>query len=118
MKRVRLALALLSLAAAGIAAPFAISAYYDRIDHPPRGRDGGRDGAAGYVGLKSGRKLKGKGFQEIPTGDRLVVMTPGGAGIGAPAERELRLKESDLAEGLVSGENGAAAYGALDKASM
>jgi len=45
-------------------------------------------------------------------------MTPGGAGIGAPAERELRLIESDLAEGLVSGENGAAAYGALDKASM
>jgi len=102
----------------GIGRPFDLLAAYDRIDHPPRGRDGGRDGAAGYVGLKSGRKLKGKGFQEIPTGDRLVVMTPGGAGIGAPAERELRLIESDLAEGLVSGENGAAAYGALDKASM
>ena len=28
-------------------APFAISAYYDRVDHPPRGREGGQDGAAG-----------------------------------------------------------------------
>ena len=61
----------------GIGRPFDLLAAFDRIDHPPRGRDGGRDGAAGYVGLKSGRKLKGKGFQEIPTGDRLVVMTPG-----------------------------------------
>ena len=45
-------------------------------------------------------------------------MTPGGAGIGAPSERERRLIESDLAEGLVSEEDGAAAYDALDKASM
>ena len=93
----------------GIGEPFDLLAAFDRIDHPPRGRDGGRDGAAGYVGLKSGQKLKGKGFQVIPPGDRLVVMTPGGGGIGAPAEREPRLIESDLAEGLVSEENGAAA---------
>ena len=34
---------------------------------------------------KSGRKLRGKGFQEVPPGDRLVVLTPGGGGIGAPS---------------------------------
>ncbi|MCU4182007.1 hydantoinase B/oxoprolinase family protein [Bosea sp. BH3] len=87
----------------GVAAPFEILAAFDRIDHPPRGRDGGKDGAAGYVGLKSGRKLKGKGFQEIPPGDRLVVLTPGGAGIGDPAERDTTLIARDVEDELVVG---------------
>ena len=69
----------------GIAEPFDLLAAFDRIDHPPRGRDGGQDGEAGFVALKSGKTLKGKGFQLIPPGDRLVVMTPGGGGIGEPA---------------------------------
>jgi len=37
-------------------------------------------------------------------------MTPGGAGIGAPSEREPRLIESDLAEGLVSEGAGTAVH--------
>lgn len=86
----------------GVDASFEILAAFDRIDHPPRGRDGGGDGAAGYVGLKSGLKLKGKGFQTIPPGDRLVVLTPGGAGIGDPAERDPALVSRDIAEELVS----------------
>jgi len=84
----------------GVAAPFEILAAFDRIDHPPRGRDGGENGAAGYIGLKSGRKLKGKGFQEIPAGDRLVVLTPGGAGIGDPAERDPALIARDVEDEL------------------
>ena len=40
----------------GIDRPWDILAAFDRIDHPARGRDGGRNGAAGYVGLKSGRR--------------------------------------------------------------
>ncbi|QPC42839.1 hydantoinase B/oxoprolinase family protein [Kaustia mangrovi] len=94
----------------GVGAPFEILAAFDRIDHPPRGRDGGHDGAAGYVGLKSGTKLRGKGFQEVPPGDRLVVMTPGGAGIGDPASRDRDKVAADLADGLVTAEN-ATAYG-------
>lgn len=94
----------------GVGAPFEILAAFDRIDHPPRGRDGGHDGEAGYVGLKSGTKLRGKGFQEVPPGDRLVVMTPGGAGIGDPASRDRDRVAADLADGLVTAEN-AAAYG-------
>lgn len=86
----------------GVDASFEILAAFDRIDHPPRGRDGGSNGAAGYVGLKSGQKLKGKGFQTIPAGDRLVVLTPGGAGIGDPAERDPALVNRDIAEELVS----------------
>ena len=37
-------------------APFALSAYYDRIDHPARGREGGLNGIAGSVTL-SGRPV-------------------------------------------------------------
>jgi N-methylhydantoinase B len=52
------------------------------------------------VGLASGRKLKGKGFQAIPPGDRLVVMTPGGGGIGDPAARDAALVAEDREGGL------------------
>ena len=93
-----------------IGKPFDLLAAYDRIDHPPRGRDGGKDGAAGAVALKSGKKLKGKGFQMIPPDDRLVVMTPGGGGIGDPKKRKRDAVAHDVAEGLVS-KTGAKAYG-------
>jgi N-methylhydantoinase B len=95
----------------GIDAPFEILAAFDRIDHPPRGRDGGRDGQNGYVGLKSGQKLRGKGFQTVPADDRLVVMTPGGAGIGDPKERAAASVRDDIASDLVSSEKAAAVYG-------
>jgi N-methylhydantoinase B len=95
----------------GVAAPFDILAAFDRIDHPPRGRDGGQDGQAGYIGLKSGRKLKGKGFQLVPPGDRLVVLTPGGAGIGEPGRRDRAGVARDVADGLVSPERAAKVYG-------
>jgi N-methylhydantoinase B len=93
-----------------IGKPFDLLAAYDRIDHPPRGRDGGKDGAAGAVSLKSGKVLKGKGFQLIPPDDRLVVMTPGGGGIGDPTKRDRAKLAKDVSEGLVSAE-GAKAYG-------
>jgi N-methylhydantoinase B len=93
--------------ASGIDAPFEILAAFDRIHHPPRGRDGGADGQAGYIGLASGTKLKGKGFQEVPPGDRLVVMTPGGAGIGDAAQRPRDAVARDVEDGLVSAERAA-----------
>jgi N-methylhydantoinase B len=95
----------------GIDAPFEILAAFDRIDHPPRGRDGGHNGENGYVGLKSGQKLRGKGFQTVPADDRLVVMTPGGAGIGDPRERAAESVRDDLESGLVSADKADAVYG-------
>ena len=94
----------------GIAEPFDLLAAFDRIDHPPRGRDGGENGEAGFVALKSGKTLKGKGFQLIPPGDRLVVMTPGGGGIGKPAERDRVQVANDLADGLISEETANKVY--------
>ncbi len=67
-------------------APFAVYALFDRIDHPARGRGGGENGAPGAVSLAGGQKLKGKGKQIVPGGERLVLELPGGGGIGAPAQ--------------------------------
>jgi N-methylhydantoinase B len=99
----------------GIDTPFEILAAFDRIDHPPRGRDGGHDGKNGYVGLKSGVKLRGKGFQTVPADDRLVVMTPGGAGIGDPRERAAESVHDDVENDLVSNERAVSVYGAISE---
>ncbi|MBR0898926.1 hydantoinase B/oxoprolinase family protein [Bradyrhizobium tropiciagri] len=86
----------------GIGEPFQILAAFDRIEHPARGRDGGLDGRAGYIGLKSGVRLNGKGFQVIPPGERLVVNTPGGGGIGPASARDRTRVQQDIADELVS----------------
>ena len=82
--------------------PFELLAAFDRIEHPARGRDGGKDGAAGVLQLKSGTRLKGKGFQTIPAGDRLVLMTLGGGGVGSPTERPTDALAKDRRDGLVT----------------
>jgi N-methylhydantoinase B len=90
--------------------PFELLAAFDRIDHPPRGRDGGSDGAAGSVSLGSGQALRGKGIQTIPPGERLVVMTPGGGGIGDPAKRDPKQLAEDVLDGMVTAEGAANDY--------
>ncbi|TWT13908.1 hydantoinase B/oxoprolinase family protein [Reyranella sp. CPCC 100927] len=96
--------------------PFDLLAAYDRIDYPPRGRDGGQNGTPGYVGLKSGAPLKGKGTQTVPADDRLVVMTPGGGGLGDPRQRDPQQVTHDVAEGLVSADTAQQTYGVPLKA--
>jgi N-methylhydantoinase B len=81
---------------------FACNAIFDRIANPPKGRDGGMDGAAGRVELKSGIALRTKGFQIVPDGDRLVLSLPGGGGMGSPLERDPALVARDVRDGLVS----------------
>ncbi len=81
---------------------FAVNATFDRVLHPPRGRDGGQDGAPGAVRLKSGAALRPKGFQIIPDGDRLVLELAGGGGMGDPAERDPALVARDVRDGLVT----------------
>ncbi|RVH51400.1 hydantoinase B/oxoprolinase family protein [Sinorhizobium meliloti] len=80
--------------------PFYIYAALDRIQHPARGRFGGENGAPGKLGLKSGGRLKGKGKQLVPAGDRLVVETPGGGGYGEPAKRDVESSLFDRRNGL------------------
>jgi N-methylhydantoinase B len=86
----------------GIDEPFELLAAFDRIDHPPRGRHGGKPGAPGAVEIKGGAKLRGKGTQVVQRGERLVVMTPGGGGLGSPEARDPALVERDVREERIS----------------
>jgi N-methylhydantoinase B len=92
-------------------APFALSAYYDRIDHPPRGRDGGQNGAAGQVRLASGKVLRGKGQQTVPLDDRVIIEMPGGGGLGNPRRRPVAVVASDVKLGFISAEAARRDYG-------
>jgi len=89
---------------------FAVNATFDRVMHPPKGRDGGGDGAAGRVTLKSGKVLRPKGFQIIPDGDRLILEMAGGGGMGDPGERDPAKVARDVRDGLVSVEAARALY--------
>ena len=82
---------------------FAVNAIFDRVANAPRGREGGGDGARGAVTLgRSGTKLRTKGFQIIPDGERLLLLLPGGGGMGDPATRDPALVARDVRDGLVS----------------
>ncbi|PHK93662.1 5-oxoprolinase [Pseudoroseomonas rhizosphaerae] len=83
-------------------AEFAVNAIFDRVANAPRGRDGGGDGAPGWVGLDDGTPLRTKGYQVVPKGRRLLLKLPGGGGMGDPAERDPGLVERDIADGLVT----------------
>lgn len=94
-------------------APFAISSMFDRIEHPPRGRNGGANGATGRIAVKDRRELKGKGRQTIPAGERLRLEMPGGGGLGSPYERPAELVADDVRNGMVSAEAARALYGVV-----
>ncbi|HEY4252108.1 MAG TPA: hydantoinase B/oxoprolinase family protein [Roseomonas sp.] len=95
-------------------AEFAVNAIFDRVANPPKGRDGGGEGMAGWVGLNdaNGTVLRTKGFQVIPKGKRLLLKLPGGGGLGDPKARDPALVARDVADGLVSPEAAKRIYGA------
>ncbi len=61
----------------------------ERRRHPPRGRDGGCDGATGRD-LLNGKSLPGKGEGDLQPGDRLRIETPGGGGSSRVSDRTQR----------------------------
>jgi len=62
-------------------APMRYSLIGERRRHPPRGREGGEDGAPGR-NLLNGEPLPGKAEGELLPGDTIRVETPGGSGFG------------------------------------
>jgi N-methylhydantoinase B len=80
---------------------FVVSKMFDRIGHPPRGRQGGEAGAPARVYLKSGPQLRGMGREMIPAGDRMVLETAGGGGRGSPSARDRKARSKDLLNGMV-----------------
>ncbi|MQB12450.1 hydantoinase B/oxoprolinase family protein [Agrobacterium sp. ICMP 6402] len=71
------------------------NAMFDRVDHPPRGREGGANGAAGAVLLDDGTILATKGRQHVPAGRRLILQLPGGGGYGASENRDPTAAQRD-----------------------
>lgn len=89
---------------------FAMNCMFDRVNHPPRGRNGGLDGAAGRIALDSGPLFNGKGRQTIPAGDRVTVFMPGGGGLGDPKQRDPEAVARDVEEGYISPEHAKQVY--------
>ena len=85
---------------------------YERVHFAARGYDGGGPGAKGYIGLASGGVLPGKGRHVVPKGDRIVIQSPGGGGMGDPSSRDPDMLRRDVAYGLVSAESARDDYGA------
>jgi N-methylhydantoinase B len=94
-------------------AAFAISANYDRVVYPARGRNGGKDGKPGVLSLGSGTMLKSKGQQTIPKTEAVIIEMPGGGGLGDPFERDPMKVAEDVDLGLVSREAAERDYGVM-----
>ena len=90
---------------------FDIQAMFDRVDHPARGRAGGREGAPTKIAQDDGTKMRGKGKQFVPHGNKVLMSFPGGAGYGAPSMRDKQAVIRDLALGYISPEIAASDYG-------
>jgi N-methylhydantoinase B len=63
--------------------PMEFTLITERRRRPPRGRDGGEDGAPGR-NLLNGEPLESKAAGSLAEGDRLRIETPGGGGLGRP----------------------------------
>jgi N-methylhydantoinase B len=61
--------------------PMSFSLIGERRRHPPKGRDGGKDGAPGR-NLRNGEPLPGKAEGGLNPGDTIRIETPGGGGHG------------------------------------
>jgi len=90
---------------------FDISAMFDRVRHPARGRRGGEAGAPTIIGLDDGTAMRGKGRQHVPHGRKVMMAFPGGAGYGNPAERDREAVCRDLALGYITPEHAETHYG-------
>jgi N-methylhydantoinase B len=90
---------------------FDLSAMFDRVDHPARGRRGGGIGAPTTIERDDGVKMRGKGKQFVPHGHRVRMAFPGGGGYGPVAERTRDAVLRDLALGYITTEHAAEHYG-------
>ena len=90
---------------------FDMQAMFDRVDHPARGRQGGKAGAPTTIAQDDGTAMRGKGKQFVPHGRKVMMAFPGGAGYGDASERPKELVKRDLLRGYISAEVAAADYG-------
>jgi N-methylhydantoinase B len=93
---------------------FDISAMFDRVNHPARGRRGGLEGAATTLAQDDGVALKGKGKQFVPHGRKVMMAFPGGAGYGVASDRDRASIRRDLALGYITETTARSVYGLSD----
>lgn len=93
---------------------FDMSAMFDRVNHPARGRRGGLEGAPTMIGQDDGAKMRGKGKQFVPHGRKVMMAFPGGAGYGETQDRDLAAIRRDLALGYISETTARDVYGLSD----
>lgn len=96
---------------------FMVFLSLERIDHPARGRHGGRSGAPGKVALSDAGPLPGKGEFTVAATQTLILHTPGGGGIGDPGQRPAAAIAKDLRAGLISAQQAESVYAAAPAAS-
>lgn len=82
----------------------------DRTQHPTIGIDGGLNGAPASIAI-NGSPAHPKKTRELDKGDVFAVQCAGGAGHGAPTERDRVAVEADIADGYVSEAAAARDYG-------
>lgn len=86
------------------------AAAFERLKVGPSGREGGQSGATGRVEITDGTQITDKGTYEIPSGERVVLQTPGGGGFGKPQNRDATALNNDLSLGLISKEQAEEIY--------
>ena len=68
-------------------------------------------GIAGSLTLSSGKVLRGKGLQTVPSKDRVIIAMPGGGGLGNPRKRPAAVVAEDVRQGFISSEAARRDYG-------
>jgi N-methylhydantoinase B len=90
--------------------PVTMTIRHERVKFPPRGLLGGMAGSAGreYV---NGERIPAKIRMDLQQNDVAVFDTPGGGGMGLPAERDPENIDADLRSGLVTPDGAERDYG-------
>jgi N-methylhydantoinase B len=91
--------------------PISLLCNFERVKNPARGRQGGGKGASGAVSLRSGKPIRSKGRQTVPSRDTIRLELPGGGGFGDPRARDPEQVASDVADGLISPDDAKRDYG-------
>jgi N-methylhydantoinase B len=95
--------------------PAELTVHGDRIELPPPGVDGGHAGAPGTYAVERADgsvevlPTKHVGVQLQP-GDRFVMRTSGGGGVGPPEDRARELVQDDMRSGRVTRDGAARDY--------
>lgn len=88
-----------------------VSMLSDRTAHPAMGRLGGQPGSLRTNILNGDTALHPKKRVQLAAGDRLEICMPGGAGVGAPGERDRAAVLEDLRNGYITPQAAMRDYG-------